>query len=110
MSCTGAIETLNAGGTGEIVRLSCCPQPAAQEQELVRRWKQVRLDMFSTAPIPFGVASFSTGFGTWISGPPKPGEDATSTAPPLAVDPAVTSGSSRANPGQSAHIANIIPD
>lgn len=110
MSCTGAIATIDAGGTGEIVRLSCCPHPAAQEQELVRHWKQIRRDLFSTVPLAFGAASFSTGFGTWISGPPKPGDVATSTAPPLVVDPAVISGSARANPGQSEYIGNINQD
>jgi len=110
MSCTGAIATIDAGGTGEIVRLSCCPHPVAQEQELVRRWKQIRQGAFSTIPLPFGAASFSTGFGTWISGPPKPGDVATSTAPPLVVDPTVTSASSPANPGPRAYILTIIPD
>jgi hypothetical protein len=48
--------------------------PAAQEQELVRRWKQIRRDLFSTVPVPYGSASFSTGnYEYGINGPPMPG-------------------------------------
>jgi hypothetical protein len=74
MSCNEPITPLSTSGTGSLRALTCCPSPPAQEQELVRKWKQNRKDLFSTVPAPYGTALFSTGnYEYGINGPPMPG-------------------------------------
>lgn len=88
MSCgAGTIAKLDAGCSGQIVHLDCCPPIPQQEQELVRRWKQVRGGRFSTIPIPFGVANFSTIPLVGVIGPPAPGGGATFTVNPFIIPP-----------------------
>lgn len=75
MICTGSVTRISAGGTGQVVKLSCCGNAPPQQQELVRRWKQKRRDLFNTLPLPWGRSSFHSVGGYGIAGPPAPGED-----------------------------------
>jgi hypothetical protein len=90
--CEGNVERLciseGESHDGSVLRLSCCPQPAAQEQELVRRWKQTRKGLFSTMPTPYGSALFSTGnYEYGIKGPPVPGDTSIRTVGGVILPP-----------------------
>lgn len=89
MSCDGAVETISGGGVaGNVIRLTCCPPPPANEQELVRRWRQVSGDRFNTYPMPYGVATFNNMFvQVGIAGPPDPGSYMVASPGPDIIPP-----------------------
>jgi hypothetical protein len=77
-NATGSISSVSVDAPGKIQNLVCCEKPAhPPKQELVVNWKRKRAFLLSTIPVGYGYSSFSTGGQISISGPPKPGDDAT---------------------------------